>query len=821
MLLSGILLSFITSFKLPPLTKAGDQKYYLSFSDHQITINDNDIVTLAGEFHFYIAGKTYVMAIKPVGFYYENGAFHGIDNIYAYYYNKLENSFVADYYSDDDLFTIYEVLEAAEANLVEGKTIKELWDLYEDYQTQIDNVPIDEEKLQQLIQQEKTKAINELNSCYQQDAYDSTHLATVQGIVNSAIEVINGLNSIDAIRQKVQEAKAAIAEVETIQDAIEKKIIDCEEGYEQYLEKYDRVTTTDLCAIGDLSFYPNGDNRSYSSGGLDDFTTNVAVSSDNEHGNLAFQFKLKTNGAEKEFARSHIYIRLRGTDATCYRFDLPYLGGVRVTAYDNDAYAEEDNKSVASIFESNEEYFVELGSIDLKDYDRTLLYVKVKNIKDTSGTDSYAIRFIVDSVVEEPTPTIRIIESYTPDEVVTTLSPVETGTSKKDKAIVIGRPVLDPSSDDKALVFTLRDNAVPVGGSLYALEQNALLINGEEKQSGRPGTYISKSDSKTYVVNMDDATREALASGGTVSLKGLFSHFNSTSLKKTVYKLLETEFTYDATSKKWTQNAPTLDDAKYEAEKTLETPADLSNYSETSQETINNIAHSYINDIKVATSVEQVNALLEEALEKIGNVPTLLDDYKTAAKEELNNYKSEDLYRDDEKRELNNILQGAFENIDKAENKDSVNSIVAKAKEDIDKLTTAAERDAEDLKNEKKNKTAELQVYFGLLEPDRYSDENWLTLYNMERKAESDIENATSIDQINSIVDSFKKAVKGIETKDGSTFDGEKYIEPEVKKKKGCRSEIVATSTAIATISLFGVALLLLKKKSFLTSEEK
>ena len=77
-------------------------------------------------------------------------------------------------------------------------------------------------------------------------------------------------------------------------------------------------------------------------------------------------------------------------------------------------------------------------------------------------------------------------------------------------------------------------------------------------------------------------------------------------------------------------------------------------------------------------------------------------------------------------------------------------------------------------------------------------------------KARTDVDNATSQEEVQRIVDEFKQAIKDVKTNDGSTFDGEKYIEKGARK--GCGGSVVASSIIISVIALCGMALLLKKK---------
>ena len=239
----------------------------------------------------------------------------------------------------------------------------------------------------------------------------------------------------------------------------------------------------------------------------------------------------------------------------------------------------------------------------------------------------------------------------------------------------------------------------------------------------------------------------------------------------------------------------------------------MNNYSETNKELINQIVAETIENINAATTVEDVYTFLEAGIDSIDAVPTLLDDYKAAAINEINNYKDMNLYREAEQVELAEIIAGATNRINAAQNQDEVDLILIEVKAQMDAVKTAAQYDAEELASAKKRGKASIENLVGLLEAERYSDENWANISNLALKARNDIDNASSIEEINQIINQFKEDIKNVQTKDGSIFDGETYIEKE-KRKGGCGGSIISTSIVLATLSGLAICLLILKKRN-------
>ena len=290
--------------------------------------------------------------------------------------------------------------------------------------------------------------------------------------------------------------------------------------------------------------------------------------------------------------------------------------------------------------------------------------------------------------------------------------------------------------------------------------------------------------------------------------------FNSTNFSKTIVKLFSSTFTYNAEADSWSQQEETDPVViKTEAQETIKGYVDLSNYSDDNAAAVQVIINHYVAIIDEVTSTDDIPAIVEEALRNIDEINTLLDDYKEAAIKELTDYRSPLDYRDEERATLEEILTDAATQINNCNDQDSVDLIVQQTKTQIDRLKTSEERDAEDLASAKRQASSDIQAYASLLEMNRYSDANADLLTDMTYQALDDVNNATTIEQVNSIVATYKEDVKNVKTKDGSRFDGEKYIEKKTAPKKGCGGSI-ETVSMLSFVALFGAAVLLVVKKT-------
>ena len=788
---------------LVKFSEGASDNYYISFVDYDyIEFKEGDVVTLSDEYHFFWEDVVYVLSLNPISFLYSNSIFTPINNIYDYMNNVLSNNCDPELYSDEDVTRINNIVAEAQTTLLLKTNMKELWDLYLNYLEELDSIPLDEEKAQEILGPARAEAIEELQNYYDPEIYDEEHLDIIADYLDVAITAINTSKSIGEINQIVVNTKTQIDSVPTKQTVIEEAIMDSDTLLNQYLETFDVVTTSDLCTTGDMVF--NADS-SYSSGDLKDVTTRFSTSPNNLDGNLIFQFNYRSTNPNSRKYDAQIYIRVRGTDDNCARFDIGSTfssrSGVRLVV--NNALIEDYDANL----QANTTYKMECGSIDLDGFNRSLIFIRING--------EFAIKHIVDQVAITQTPTVRIMDSYTTGSDTVTLSPVEDGTTKVDHAKIIGNLDLDPESTSNSLIVDMRKNDISNGTLLYPMEDGAFTVNDQQVPCYRPEVSLTKMNATQYAVNFDYST---LRNGSVVKLTGVFcSHDPARGLKK-AYRLFEASFVYQNGT--WSQTEPSLSDAIRDAKEMLNSYTDEVNYSESSWLSIQNIINTYVTQLDNASTVDNVKTLLNTALNLIDAVPTLLQDYQAEAKALLQAYSELHEYREDEQIELETILMEAFSDIANAEDYDEIDQIVNAAKEDIDSLKTAEERDLEDLEAEKRVAKTEVEVYTGLLEMNRYSQENINLIRTLAFTARDDIDSASSIEEIESIVSTFKEAIKNVKTNDGSVFNGETYVEPGSDSNNGCGGNIMTTSILLSILSLFGL-LIILGKKHYLMFSNK
>lgn len=794
-----------------PITKCGsdeENSYYLNLSALGKTINDGDYLTLCDEFRFYVNGTTYTMSVIPISFLYKDGKVTEIEDTNRYLLNKVKTYNIREYYDDTGLSTIDSIIAIAQPDMLSNISMRELWDLYFSVLEQLDAVPLSDARQQEILDEIRADAIAQLEVYLDSSIYDEDNLAIVQGLVDPAVTFINNSTDSVEINNKVTETITSInSSAKNRLTVAEEKLLSEATLQTAYLEPFDVVTTTDLCAVGDV-YVRAEEEDCYRTGGFQDPNCRIATSSNNLDGNMIFKFKYESSNPSSSKYGSQFYIRLRGnSDRNAYRFDIGTQTGstqygVGLCTFVNDIAV--NRELYNADFAANTSYEIECGAIDIAGYDRTFIFIRIGG--------NFVLRQVVDSL-DNQQPTIRILDSLTKDDEWAKLSPSEEGTTKSNNSRLLGRYILDPSSNKDNLYVTLSDNAIGSSTTLYPYEKNAFTINGNEVDSNLASTTLLKVDSNKYKVIFDNAS---LNDNDEVHIGGCYASFNSAELTKSIYEFFGTEFVYHESTNSWSQELPT-DRATIvsEAKTTLNKRAIMSEYSDANQQAINNIITEYSNAIDAAET-QEIPGILEEGLRKIDEIPTVLLEMRNAAKNELSSYRSLDLYRKEEQSELQQILADAYSSIDALTEQSAMDEIVLEAKAKIDGLKTAEKRNEEDLSAKKKSANAEVQTIVGLLDFDRYTEENTETLKQLTYKVIEDIKDATTEEEVDSILNKYKTAIKNIETTDGTHFDGEKYASDEEPTKQNKNLGIIIGASVGGAVLLAGGAtltILLLKKK--------
>ena len=155
-----------------------------------------------------------------------------------------------------------------------------------------------------------------------------------------------------------------------------------------------------------------------------------------------------------------------------------------------------------------------------------------------------------------------------------------------------------------------------------------------------------------------------------------------------------------------------------------------------------------------------------------------LDLAKTAALEEVKNYKNDVDYRDAEKTQLSTLKETAKSEIESATSLEEVNQAVTKFKAAVDALKTKAEYEKEELDAYKANATSEVEGYKSL---DLYREAEQTLLQGYVTSAKDEISKSTTQAQVDKAVEDFKKKVDALKLK--TTYEQEELLAYKETKK--------------------------------------
>ncbi|MBQ7995287.1 MAG: hypothetical protein IJ247_03640 [Bacilli bacterium] len=807
----------ITSKSVTPLVKYDENKYYIALTECGAREPiEGDILTIRGEFHQYYQGRTYSIGFKEFHALFDGTYWNEITSLSQYLGDELASSYDPTLYDDDKLVILQGIVNAARTDLGNATSSDAMWTIYEQAKDDILEVPLNEEKAREKLEEARLAAKEVVNNYADLTNYTEEDADTISSLIQTALSDLDNAQSVEAFNSIVDTFKNAVDQIETLLVKIEKRILNHEEGYRQYLAYHDVVTTSDLSQTGVLTFtrLPNTEKGEVPttfgnlSDPLDTYRSTVAVSKENTTNSLAFQFVYNSTDPLSNGYGAQIFLRMRGTAQTSNMFYIAdKVGESAYVSYANfasDRKIEETYVKGSTALLANTNYTIQCGSIDLKGYSRVYNYVMVNgNIEAETITDSVL-----------PTAANRIIfcDCYTGKDTsnIATLSPVDEGTTKRDFSTPVGGAILIEEQNERALPFTLRKNSIPVNATLYPAEQNAVLVNGSPLPAGENPILVKVSETR-YELRLV-ACGVALDNGLSVVIDGCFQYFDDTTKTKTIFKMSTSSFVYDSSSKTWKQGEIDLDTLKENALDYVRNYTDSSAYDAENLAKIASIVSEFESALDGINSKEALEALVDRTIAKLDAVPTKLDAYKQSAKNELASYKDKALYRDAEKARIEAILADAYSKIDGADSETLIDVFVSQAKASLDLLKTDAQYLAEELERAKARAKEEVADYVELLDVDRYSDANYQALHNKIIQVRADIDAATSIEEVNRLVSAFKEEVKAIKTNDGSTFDGEKYVEGEAGGNRGCGGAI-ASSLVVSALALAGISAFALKRR--------
>ena len=144
---------------------------------------------------------------------------------------------------------------------------------------------------------------------------------------------------------------------------------------------------------------------------------------------------------------------------------------------------------------------------------------------------------------------------------------------------------------------------------------------------------------------------------------------------------------------------------------------------------------------------------------------------KEDAIKELENYVNKDDYREEEQNKIDEIIDNAKNKINSSIGIDDINKIKEEAKKQLDDLKTDDEYRFEELDKAKKDAITELENY---VDKDDYREKEQKEINEIIDRAKEDINEATKIEDINSIKEEAEKEIDNLKTDKELTEELEK-----------------------------------------------
>ena len=212
-------------------------------------------------------------------------------------------------------------------------------------------------------------------------------------------------------------------------------------------------------------------------------------------------------------------------------------------------------------------------------------------------------------------------------------------------------------------------------------------------------------------------------------------------------------------------------------------------------------------DIDAAESLGIVEEIVVEAKALIDLLPTAeelnaIDQYRDGKKEEVRAYKA-DVEYGKAKTQKDQAMQKALGDLDATNDTSDMDEIVTQYKEYVDTLPTKAEEDAEALEVHKREVIAQLNIYSASLSLEDYSEDDWKTITNLVSSARSDIEKATSMEEVDRVFANLKAEISAISKKEDA----------KPSSSRGCGGALAGTSIAVSLMTLAAGATLFARRK--------
>ena len=208
---------------------------------------------------------------------------------------------------------------------------------------------------------------------------------------------------------------------------------------------------------------------------------------------------------------------------------------------------------------------------------------------------------------------------------------------------------------------------------------------------------------------------------------------------------------------------------------------------------------------KIEEAIATAKAAMAEVKDKEA-MEAILSVLRASVKAELAEYKSEADYKAAEWATIQGILTETSTKLDAAQTETAIRELAAEAKLAMDAVLTASQMDEEALKTWRTEAKAAIRAYYEGLNLDGYTAEEQTALNELIATANTAVGEATTKEQIDEIVATFKANVDAV----GKTEDNAGDSSDEAKG--GCGA-VVGSTCAMGAIGLVAAATVVLRKK--------
>ena len=811
----------VANLKGETIVKYGETNYFMEGWAIKKEGEPNETALLAGD--MFVLSGTFVNPKYDVYINIEETVFivssasptyvYTVYSDYRGYLADMLHAYDLDKYGILDQIALGALIEQTIVDMQAAETAVDARLIYEQTIETINGYQLNEDALVELAETKQAAKV-EIIEYAQANVYDEAEQLIVDEKVANCHTLIDEANNAEQIAQLLADTKMDLDGIITliqkrealIQEAVVSGNIS---EIEQYLETYNVLSLRELSLGDTLTFKQMPSKVEFESVNiktdtLDNNTYNTfALAEGNTTGSSVLQFTYRTTFAPDSGNSMVIRIKLGGIEYYGYLFQIGTgNGGVLVDRLQAD-YNNLFIGGVGYLFQANTDYKVEVGAIDLKDSDRTWLFLKVNGY--------FIVSSICDTMPFSGEPRVDFRVSYNSTiaaDTVITLSDIREGVTAP--AVINGGRFAysEGHSDSNSGVYvTLRENALPYAGNksiaYYPLaEENVQLVrDGEANDIADIGTGI------LYKYTAVDYYLDLVGNGITprdgdiIIVKGQFVCFNSDKLQKAVLEVREAKFVYNKSANTWEQ-VLTLSDVKENAADELTVyEGMLLAYDEIDRVTIQTAIDTAKAALEGAAAIEDVEDILAGAKAVIDGLKTTFAKYQAAATDEVNGYKADAFndYREKQQAKITALKEAAVKDIAKADSTEAVDTIVAVLKSEIDSLATNAQLTAQELSDAKTMGAQTVKNCYGTLDFTAYNENELKALNDEVKKVLADIEDATTVEAVESLVKAYT---------DKYTVE-EKTEEP--TPKKGCGSAIAVNAGSMAVLG-FGVVAFWMKE---------